>query len=265
MSTPELHQARGVAESFGADAERYDRARPRYPDALIERIVARSPGREVLDVGCGTGIVARQFAFAGCQVLGVEPDARMAAMARHFGVEVEISKIEDWDPAGRQFDALTSGQAWHWVDPAAGAAKAAQVLRPGGLLALFWNAGDVPPPLAGSFAEIVGELVPELPGNPWTGSAADGYARMADKTAAELAKLGGFDEPEIWRFGREQRYSTEEWLDVLPTYGFLTQLTPERLAPVLARTGAAVDAAGGSFVMTYTTVAFAVTREDTPA
>ena len=50
----EPHQARQVAESFGADAERYDRARPSYPGALVERIVAASPGPDVLDAGCGT-------------------------------------------------------------------------------------------------------------------------------------------------------------------------------------------------------------------
>ncbi|MFC8820298.1 SAM-dependent methyltransferase, partial [Streptomyces rochei] len=55
----ESHEVRRMAESFGADAQRYDRARPGYPDALVARIVAGSPGSEVLDVGCGTGIAAR--------------------------------------------------------------------------------------------------------------------------------------------------------------------------------------------------------------
>jgi len=70
-----------MAESFGTDAQRYDRARPGYPDALVARIAAGSPGPKVLDVGCGTGIAARQFQAAGCTVLGVEPDARMADFA----------------------------------------------------------------------------------------------------------------------------------------------------------------------------------------
>ncbi|MBO0837835.1 MAG: SAM-dependent methyltransferase, partial [Actinobacteria bacterium] len=60
-SAPEPHRQRQVAESFGADAARYDRARPSYPSALVDGIVAGSPGRDVLDVGCGTGIAARQF------------------------------------------------------------------------------------------------------------------------------------------------------------------------------------------------------------
>lgn len=117
---PEPHQRRQVAESFGADAERYDRARPSYPGALVERIVAASPGSEVLDVGCGTGIAARQFQAAGSRVLGVDPDARMAELARQGGIDVEVTKFEAWDPAGREFDAVIAGQAWHWVDPAAG-------------------------------------------------------------------------------------------------------------------------------------------------
>ena len=140
-----------MAEPFGSDAERYNRARPSYPGALVERIVAASPGPDVLDVGCGTGIAARLFQATGCGVLGVEPDARMADLARQSGVDVEVAKFEDWDPAGRQFDAVIAAQAWHWVDPVAGAAAAARALRPGGRLALFWNAVQPPPALGEAF------------------------------------------------------------------------------------------------------------------
>lgn len=117
----EPHRARQIAESFGLDAERYERARPRYPDAMVEAIVAASPGPRVLDAGCGTGIAGRQFQAAGCQVLGVDPDARMADLARRSGVAAEVAKFEDWDPAGREFDVVIAGQAWHWVDPVADA------------------------------------------------------------------------------------------------------------------------------------------------
>lgn len=79
-----------MAESFGIDPHRYDRARPRYPEALIKRISAP----EILDVGCGTGIEARQLQAAGCSVLGVEPDLRMAEFARGSGVPVEVATFE---------------------------------------------------------------------------------------------------------------------------------------------------------------------------
>ena len=125
------HQNRQVAESFGSDAERYDRTRPPYPAAMVEQIMERSAGAEVLDVGCGTGIEVRQFRVAGCTVLGVEPYARMAEVARRSGIEVEVARFDDWEAAGRQFDAIIAGTAWHWVDPMAGAVRRPGCFGPG--------------------------------------------------------------------------------------------------------------------------------------
>ena len=59
------YENRAVAEGFGTDAERYERARPAYPDELVERITQESPGPDVLDVGCGTGISSRALLARG--------------------------------------------------------------------------------------------------------------------------------------------------------------------------------------------------------
>jgi len=258
MPTPasdEAQRQRTVAESFGEDAERYDRARPDYPAALLERILDGLPGREVLDVGCGTGIVARQLQAAGCTVLGVDPDERMAAAARRRGLEVEVATVEAWDPAGRTFDAMVAGQAWHWVEPSAGAAKAAAVLRPGGRFAAFWNAFGPPPDLAEAFAEVFRRELPDLPMlQRWAGGP-DAYATFSAQAGEALSATGAFAEPEIWRVPWERTYTRAEWLDTVPTVGLLTRVPPERLAPALAGIGAVVDSAGGSFVMGYNTVA----------
>ncbi len=252
---PTKHHARQAAESFGVDADRYDRTRPRYPGALVERIVAASPGPEVLDVGCGTGIVARQLQAAGCQVLGVEPDARMADFARRSGVEVEVATFEAWDADGRVFDAVVAGTAWHWVDPVAGAAKAAQVLRSGGLLAVFGHAFQLPPAVAEAFAAVYQRVVPDSQFNveAMTKQALDRYQRMYGKLADGIREAGGFSDPQQWRFDWEQTYTSDEWLDQMPTTGGLTQLPPDKLEEVLDAVGAAIDAIGGSFTMPYAT------------
>lgn len=253
-----------MAESFGADAERYDRARPRYPQALVDRIVAAGPGPDVLDVGCGTGIVARQFQAAGCRVLGVDVDARMADLARQRGLDVEVAPFEAWDPAGHGFDAVVSGQTWHWVDPVAGAVKAAQALRPRGLPALFWNAGQPRPEVAEAFAEIYRRVMPDsLAARRWAVSAVAGYTALCAKAADGIRQAGGFADAEQRRFDWEQPYTREERLDQLPTQGAFTRLPQAALEEVLAGVGAALDAAGGSFTMHYTTVAVTARRTDT--
>ncbi|MGW7369354.1 class I SAM-dependent methyltransferase [Streptomyces sp. NPDC054841] len=252
-----------MAQSFGSNADRYDRARPRYPQAMVDRIVAAGPGPDVLDVGCGTGIVARQFEAAGSRVLGVDVDARMADLARQRGLDVEVASFEAWDPAGRKFDAVVSGQTWHWVDPVAGAAKAAQALRPRGLLSLFWNAGQPLPEVAEAFAEVYRRLVPDsLAARQSTVSAVDGYTALCAKAADGIREVGAFTDPEQWRFDWEQPYTRDEWLDQLPTQGAFTQLPRAKLEKVLAGVGAAIDAVGGSFTMRYATVAVTAARTD---
>jgi SAM-dependent methyltransferase len=259
---PEVHEHRQIAESFGVDAARYDRARPRYPDALVARIVAETPGRSFLNAGCGTGIEARQFQALGATVLGVEPDERMAEFARRRGLDVEVSTFETWDPAGRRFDAIVAGTAWHWVDVVAGAAKAAEVLRPGGRLAPFWHVFQMPPAVAEAFATVFERAVPDSPVN-FRGMptrALDGYQVMFDKTADAIRSDGGFDEPEQWRFDWERTYSRDEWLDQLPTQGILTRVPPDKLSEILAGVGAAIDGMGGTVTMPYTTMVVTATR-----
>jgi SAM-dependent methyltransferase len=258
-TSPEPHQLRHVAESFGTNPERYDGARPRYPEALVRRILAASLGTEVLDVGCGTGIAARQFQAAGCTVLGVEPDERMAEFARRGGLDVEVATFEAWDPAGRTFDVVTAAQSWHWVDPAVGAAKAARVLRPGGRLAIFAHVFEPPPPVADAFATAFQRAVPDSPFGGQGRRVVDVYQEGFDKLADGLRKADGFGAVERWRFDWERFYTRDEWLELLPTTGGLTRLSTDKLAEVLDEVGAAIDALGGGFTMSYATLAVVAT------
>ncbi|WP_328502210.1 class I SAM-dependent methyltransferase [Streptomyces sp. NBC_00457] len=263
-SRAELHQARQMAESFGTDPQRYDQARPDYPDALVTRIVAGSPGPEVLDVGCGTGIAARQFQAAGCAVLGVEPDARMAKFARAHGLQVEVATLAAWESAGRTFDTVIAAQSWHWVDPVVGAVKAAQVLRPDGRLAIFGHVYEPPAEVAEPFAAAYRRVVPD---SPFSSQQARrpldmyqaGYAKFADA----IRQTERFNDPEQWRFDWERPYTRDQWLELLPTTGGLTQLPPDKTADILDAVGAAIDSIGGRFTMVYTTLATTAVRAGT--
>ncbi|MFB9238186.1 class I SAM-dependent methyltransferase [Plantactinospora siamensis] len=261
----EPHRHRGMAESFGVDPARYDRARPGYPEALVRRIVAGSPGPDFLDVGCGTGTAARQFQAAGCTVLGVEPDPRMADFARRTGVPVEVGTFEDWNPAGRRFAAVVAGTAWHWIDPVAGAAKAARALRPGGRLTPFWHVFQPPAEVADAFIEAFQRVAPDSPLNVATmRSAVDAYQALLTRVADGIRAAGAFAEPERWRYDWTRAYTRDEWLDLLPTQGGLTRLPADRLGELLDAVGAAVDALGGTVLMSYATMAVSAVRTDAP-
>jgi SAM-dependent methyltransferase len=225
---------------------------------MVDRIVATSPGLDLLDVGCGTGIAARQFQAAGCRVLGIDVDQRMADLARRNGLAVEVAAFEAWDPAGRAFDAVVAGQAWHWVDPVAGAAKAAQALRPGGRLALFWNVFDPPSDVAEAFAEVYRRVLPDSLFGRGSASVVKAYSTFVTKAADGIRQVGVFGEPEQWRFDWERIYSRDEWLDQLPTFGGHHQLSLAKLQELLAGIGAVIDASGGSFTMGYRAVVVTV-------
>ena len=157
----ELFRDRGRAESFGSIAEVYDRLRPAPAPAFVDELVALAP-ETVLDVGCGTGKVARDLSARGLEVLGVELDERMAAIARGHGIEVELGAFEDWDPRGRTFDLITCGDAWHWIDPERGWREIGAVLRPGGTVVRFWNHNEIDEPVRSALLSVHERVLPEI-------------------------------------------------------------------------------------------------------
>ena len=177
-------------------------------------------------------------------MLGVEPDARMAAFARRGGVEVEVATFEAWDPAGRAFDAVVAAQAWHWVDPVAGAAKAARVLRPGGRLAVFWNAFEPPPDLVDAFAAVYRRVLPGSPVTPGRGPPPTGTWRCAPRRPTASGRRVRSANRSSGDSTGSRPYTRDEWLELVPTAGGHSQLPPAKLAELLAGIGAAIDARG---------------------
>jgi len=251
-----LFEERTRAESFGTVADLYDRARPSYPPALFDALLAGSQP-DVLDVGCGTGIASALLAARGATVLGVEIDERMAKLARRRGIEVEVASFERWQANGRDFDLLTSAQAWHWIDPHAGAAKAAEVLREHGRICLFWNFGDPPPHLAQRLGPIYARLEPAL----------ENYSVLlghhgdhAERARSDLTAVGCFRDAEIHLFPWQESYATDAWLEFLLTHSDHQTLPPQRRERLMSEVGEAIEAIGGSFEMRYETLLVSAQR-----
>jgi SAM-dependent methyltransferase len=156
---------------FGEDAELYDRARPSYPDALLDEVVRLAGSSAlVLEVGCGTGKATVQLAARGLVGTAVEADPKMAAVARRnlagaTGWTVDVSDFETWERSGgpRAFDLVCSAQAWHWIDPEVRFHKAHGLLRTGGWLALWWNRpAEVSSPVVDAVSRTYDAIAPDL-------------------------------------------------------------------------------------------------------
>ncbi len=132
---------------FGKTARDYAAHRAGFPKELFDRLAAMGIGRSgqrLLDLGTGTGTLARGFARRGASVVGIDPSEPMLVearrMARDEGVQVDyrVGRAEDIDAPDGAFDVVTAGQCWHWFDRPAAAAECMRVLVPGGALAICY-------------------------------------------------------------------------------------------------------------------------------
>ena len=201
-----LFTNRERANSFGGAAHNYDTHRPRYPDQLIDDVLA-SGVRRLLDVGAGTGIASMQFVERGVDVLAVEPDTRMASVAQVKGIPVEIAAFEQWEPAGRRFDRVVFAASFHWVDPAVALPKIHSILGDGGKLALIWNRLRPTRPTRAQFESIYKDYM-------------DIDARGADGAPGDLTDLltrAGFTVTHR-SYQHNLHYSTQQWVDIAFTF-----------------------------------------------
>jgi ubiquinone/menaquinone biosynthesis C-methylase UbiE len=136
--------ARRYGRVFDGIAAEYDRHRPAYPDELVDQacqVAAIGSGDPVLEVGCGTGQLTRSLAGRGLRVTALEPGTNLMSLARQNlegagEVEFVNAPFEDARLPREWFRAVFSASAFHWVDPEASWQQAADVLVPGGTLAL---------------------------------------------------------------------------------------------------------------------------------
>jgi SAM-dependent methyltransferase len=208
---------RNLGSVFNEVADLYDRIRPGYPPELFADLVTSTglgTTSAVVEVGCGTGQATRSLATLADSVTAVEPGAQMAAVARRNlaaarNVAIETSAFEEWDDAGRRFDALVAASSWHWVDPAVGWRRARDVLRPGGWIALL---GNVVVRRAGEpevYAETADLHERYAPGDPdWGHPPLEDEARSAHQGWGTIADPGDLFGPPVVSW-----YPAVQWLD----------------------------------------------------
>ena len=210
--------------TFGEVAHSYQHARPDYPEPLFDDLISSTgvrPGDRLLEIGCASGKATMPLVDRGFSVTCIELSESLAGEAlRNLEgsplAAVETSSFEDWDARGRTFDLLLAANSWHWLDPAMSYAKAWDVLRPGGGLAI-WGASHVFPDGGDPFFrelqdvyEEIGEARPEDASWPQPGELAD--------IGAEIEQTGLFAVVLVRHYDWELVYDADGYVALLSTF-----------------------------------------------
>jgi SAM-dependent methyltransferase len=217
---------------FGRAATDYVRHRHGFPPSLFERLRDRGigiPGQRVLDLGTGTGSLARGFARASAVVTGLDisplllEQARALDRAEDLHIDYRVARAEATGFPDGAFDLVSAGQCWHWFERARAAAEVRRLLHPGGkaLIAHFdWL------PLPGNVVAATETLI--LKHNPsWHLAGGTG---IHPRWFADLAEAG-FEDLESFSYDEVVMYTREAWRGrIRASAGVAASLPPERVA-----------------------------------
>ena len=151
------HTPESTFRSYGKDeSKRYAQLRLAYHPSVYESIVAQHTANggkldSLLDVGCGPGLATCDLAAYFNHATGIDAGESMIEVAQSMDIKTstsepvtfkltsaeEMTGIED-----NSIDVITAANAAHWFDMPAFWKRAAQVLRPGGSVAL-WTSGEM--------------------------------------------------------------------------------------------------------------------------
>ncbi len=219
---------------FGTAAESYERYRLGYPDEVVARTLsyAGRPVASAVEVGAGTGKATRAFASRGVRVVALEPDPEMYAVLERetagMPVETVPTTFEAYDgpPTGLVYAAA----AWHWTDPSTRWTHAADLIEPGGVLAIF-----------GSQLRLADPTIEEAVGLALADRVDDSAFRPKGEPSApawRLAEIEGsglFEDVRSHDLAREVTVPQEEYVGHLSTISAFLRLGAEDRQEVLRR------------------------------
>jgi SAM-dependent methyltransferase len=226
-------------QGWNERARAYDAHTARFTrygvDALLQA-AGIAPGQAVLDVCCGTGLVARAAAGRGANVTGIDISEDMIAMAEAKGLacRFQVGDAEALPFGDAHFDrVLCNFGLYHLPEPDLAIAEAARVLRPDGVYAFTtWRGPEVSPLFraVGEAMQAHGQMHVGLPPAPPPFRLADTAESRRAMAAAGFADVSFVDVPAVFECGGDEVIDFLEKSTVRLTMVFQAQSSAARAA-----------------------------------
>lgn len=227
---------------FGADPTNYDAIRPPYPSQVYEVLQttgALHPTVATLELGAGNGLATHRLLEHGARPLTVlEPDARFApllqSVAATHGDQVQVlhTSFEAAELPSRSYELVAAATSFHWIDPAVRVVKAADVLKPGGFLAVWWNVfGD--PEREDPYHEATKHVLDTIARSPSDPHNALPFALDTAARRREISDTGAFDAPDYVAYRWDLWLSTQQVGSLYATFSAISRLPADQRRALL--------------------------------
>lgn len=216
---------------FSPTATDYAKHRPGFPSSLFDRLCEYGiglPGQKIVDLGTGTGTLARGLAARGSHVIGLDPSPAMLEQARQLSesaqlkVDYRVATAENTGLPSASIDAVTAGQCWHWFDRPRAVQEVARILKTNGCIAIAhfdWIRSK------GNIAEITEQLI-EAHNPDWTMGGRYGLYPTCLRDLNE----GGFRKIQTFSYDLFVPFTHEDWRGrIRTTAGVGASLTPDKV------------------------------------
>lgn len=253
---------------FGSDISGYEIARLGYPEALYDALLNRTgTAGVVLEIGPGTGLATFDLLtrLRPSRFVGVEADPLLAAHMRariddlnlSAATRIEHCQFEDF-ASDVSFDFACCAAAFHWLDAERSLASLMRLLKPGGVLALWWNAYRVTD-VGDAFADRIAPLLASIRLAP---SEMGGRHYSCDIDFQRDQMVGaGFERFEPYSFRRQRTLATQDVVDLYQSYSYIRALPEDRRRAFIDQLKAVADEEfGGSIENTVITSLYIAQR-----